>query len=250
MIKKDNIKYLVLLVVLFLTSIVVVKADDTCDTVTKGKLRQAAANIKANYIVKEEEFSDTDDDGNEFTYTEKHLEIKIYNVVSGMYLTVKSSLAEDTDEKIETVSKSLYRTDVGADGAITIKQDNFPYMINYEIKVYASVDSPCNGTSLRTINITLPKYNEYSAYTMCEGLSDYYLCQEYITFDIDGSTLLKKINDYKEKLTEEVENMTIEDSNTTSDLISGISSNKYLIVGIIISIAVVITIIILRKKKV
>lgn len=250
--KKKSIKYIVSFVILFLVGIAFVNADDsvTCDTVTKGKIRQAAANIKANYIVEEEEKSYEDEYGGTSTYADRFLVIKIYNVVSGMYLTVSSSVEDAAKDKVTTVNQTLYMSDIGADGAISIKQDNFPYLVTYEINVYASIDSPCSGIKLRTINVTLPKYNTYSNLDACDGFSDYYLCQEYITFDIDGKTFFNKLDEYKAKVLDE-ENGTkgIEDSTTGSDIVSSVSKNKYWIVGIIIVIGVILTIVIVKKKQ-
>jgi len=239
---------LLIIAVLFLGMATVHATDSaTCDTITKGKLRQSAANIKANYIVEEENITDDYEEG-EDTYTNRYLVIKIYNLSTGMYVDVASSVPSASN--VKTVSKTYYRTDMAPDGSISLRQDNFPYLVNYKITVYASVDSPCSGTVLRKINITLPKYNSYSSLDICDGLEDYYLCQEYITYDIDDKSFLTKLNEYKAKLVEE-STETISDSgtNTASDIASGVSKYKYILVGIIISVGVVATILILKRKK-
>lgn len=246
---KNKKNYLLLLIAVLFLGIATVHASDTstCDTVTKGKLRQSASNIKANYIVEEESITDNLEEG-EQTYTNRYLVIKIYNLSTGMYVEVQSSVPSVSN--VQTVSKTYYRTDMSPDGSISLRQDNFPYLVNYKITVYASVDSPCSGTVLRKINITLPKYNSYSNLDICDGLEDYYLCQEYITYDIDDKSFLTKLNEYKSKLvTNSVEDITNGNNNTASDIASGVSEYKYILVGVIISIGVVITILILKGKK-
>ncbi len=48
--------------------------------------------------------------------------------------------------------------------------------------------------------LTLPRYNEYSTYSLCDSVSDYYLCQKYVTFDeIESSYFVEKVSDEIEK---------------------------------------------------
>jgi hypothetical protein len=76
------------------------------------------------------------------------------------------------------------------------------------------------------------------------------LCQEYVTQQVDGTTFYDRIATYKEKLAGQGE--VEEDQNNTgavNKIFKGASKFKYLIVGIIVVLGVVITIVIIKRKE-
>ena len=140
---------------------------------------------------------------------------------------------------------------MGPDGSITLKQKAFNQIITYTFEIYGSTTSGCYSEKLRTIKLSLPKYNYYSSLEMCDGIPDYYLCKEYVDFDIDDATATETIKKYKEKLESgELDEEEIKDNTSIfSKTISNISDNKYIYAGIIVVIGVAITIVIIRRRR-
>jgi hypothetical protein len=84
----------------------------------------------------------------------------------------------------------------------------------------------------------------------CDGISDYYLCHEYTTYDIDGATFYDKVDEYKSKLLTSQNGVDSADNNTLiSKTFNGISKYRYLIVGVIVAVGVVATMVVLKRKK-
>ena len=90
--------------------------------------------------------------------------------------------------------------------------------------------------ALRTIKLTLPKFNFYSQLAACQDIPDYYLCQEYTTFEVDGATFYNKVDEYKAKLLtlEEAGDMELDNNGIVSTAISTVSRHKYAIVGVVL----------------
>ena len=112
----------------------------------------------------------------------------------------------------------------------------------------------CYGKKLRTIDLTIPKYNTYSQQEICSDIPTFYLCREYINFDIDSEKFIDNVENYKKRI--EKKEVTNPDStnnnviNTTVDsTFSTISEYKYIIVGVIIFIGIIVTILIIRKHR-
>ena len=103
---------------------------------------------------------------------------------------------------------------------------------------------------MRTINITLPKFNNYSLRGVCSDIPEYYLCQRYITYDINDSTFTENVNKYKEKLAEKADEKD-EESNTSvvGKTVNNIAKYKYVIAVIVILAGAVITYIVIKKKR-
>ena len=101
------------------------------------------------------------------------------------------------------------------------------------------------------MKLTLPRFNYYSELDICQDIPDYYLCQQYTTYDVDGATFYDKVDEYKAKLAAQAEESEATDDNTSiiNKAISGVSKYKYVVVGVIVAIGVVVTVLILKKRK-
>lgn len=244
-----NYRFLLIIIAssfLFLGN-VFAEEDNTCNAVNFNKLRTQASNIRVSYIPDEiVKLTDPDAETGATTVTRNILDIKIYNITSNMYVKVVSSGANiSKDEHIITLD------DVAPDGSATIRQPAQKEPITYEFTVYSD-SYGCSTRVLRTFKMTLPRYNSYSELEACEEIPEFYLCQKYTTFAVDGETFYNRVDDYKSKLTNQVEDsdgIDSEDNNLLSGTISAVSKNKYIIVGIIVAIGVILTILILRKKR-
>ncbi len=250
--KEKKTKTLLLIIVMLASTFLflgkVFAADEnTCGYSQLNSLRQDAANIKVTYVPGEEKIQLDEVDGETgLDYSMKyHLDLKIYNVTNQMYLVINrrgNNMVTDT-------LGPILSNKIGPDGSITVRQPSVTTVVTYTIDVFSNFNS-CTGQKLRTIKITLPKYNFYSQLLACDGISDYYLCHEYTTYDIDGATFYDKVDEYKSKLLTSQNGVDSADNNTLiSKTFNGISKYRYLIVGVIVAVGVVATMVVLKRKK-
>lgn len=221
--------------------------DLSCNSTNLGKLRTMAANVKVSYIPNEI-IVEGEGAGETGVSTErkKVLDIKIYNITSTLYIKVKSS-----GDKVSADEHIITLENVGPDGSATIRQPALSEPITYEFTIYSD-SYGCSTKVLRTFRITLPKFNFYSELDICQDIPEYYLCQPYTTFTVDGETFYEKVDEYKAKLANQVgdsEGVSSENNGIVSEAVSKIFDYKYIIVGIIVAIGVVTTILILRKRR-
>jgi len=64
-------------------------------------------------------------------------------------------------------------------------------------------DKDCGDQALNTIRLTLPTYNRYYKDSVCEGITDYNLCNRWSSHGLDYMTFVKKVSEYKEGLKQE-----------------------------------------------
>ena len=250
MMEKKKFLLLIIMLVSFLFIGKVSAAEgDTCSAIDLNALRTEAANVRATYVpakisVVNKEYVNNAEGGEAAEYVQNVLDLKVYNVNSKFLVRYDYS-----GKGVKTGTMTRDYTNIGPDGAITIRQKAGDKVVNYVITILANYGT-CAGETLRTLRVTLPKFNFYSVLDVCQGVQDYYLCQPYITYDFDATTLFDKVSEYKAKLMESKEIDFEEDNNGAfSGALSGISKHKYLIVGIIVAAGVAATVVILRRKK-
>lgn len=253
--KKRSILLIILMIGMFmLTKNVYAEEDRTCNAVSLNELRTAAANVKVSYVpgagtisggTGGSEYGDGIEDN--MVVDAKYLDVKIYNVTEKLFVrvNVRGNRVVD-DEKVLT-----YRH-IAPDGSITIRQPSQSELMTYTFTVFSD-SYGCTNRILRTIKLTLPRFNYYSQLSMCQDIPEYYLCQEYTTYKVDGSTFYDKVDEYKAKLLaqEEDKNGIDLDDNTgvISKTLTAVSNHKFVVVGIVVLIGVIVTIVILRRKK-
>lgn len=246
--KKNRI--LILILVLFMTFVGHVKAEEdrTCNAISLNELRTLAANLKINYVEGAETNEYLDGSSGEmFPSIEPLLYIKIHNMNSRLYITYEVSgnnlVNNPSDNKILTLE------DVGPDGSITLRHTQINEMATYTFKV-ASDSYGCGNKTLRTVRLTLPKFNYYSKLSVCKDIPEYYLCKPFVNFNPDNNEdFTNKVNEYKAKMEEQKQNDDEDDGNPISDVVSSVSKYKYLVVGIVVAVGVVITILVLKRKR-
>lgn len=242
--KKENIFLMIMMVVsLFMfTGTVFADEEKTCTAKQLSELRQLASNIKVTYIPKTEVVkSDYEDvEVGATSYTTRYLDIKIYNMSPGLYIQASNDVGYE-----QTVSYD----EIASDGTITFRQESLDQKINYVFTVNSSLYG-CETNVLRRIKLTLPLYNAYSQLDICTEIPDYYLCQEYVTQKVNGSTFYDKVDAYKAKLELQGEEIEENNTNVVNKVFAGASKFKYLIVGVIVVLGVVITVFIIKKKEI
>lgn len=244
--KKENIFLMIMMAVsLFMFTGTVFAEEDinTCSAKQLSELRQIAANIKVSYLPKTEiaisEYEDSET-GTKPKYTKRYVDIKIYNMNTKLYVEVHNDIGFD---------KIVNASELGTDGTLTFRQNAIDKKVNYVFYVKSS-EYGCETQTLRTIRLTVPLFNAYSQLDICTEIPDYYLCQEYITQSVDGSTFYDRVDAYKDKLS--VQGDKKEDENNTSvtnKVFKNVSEYKYLIVGLIVALGVVITVVIIKRKE-
>ena len=246
MIKKVIIFIVYFIVILFATTTVEAEESDidtgnTCTSESMATFNELASDIKVNYEF-DEILVDTAEDEDSW-YTKYDLKLIIYNFSDQMQGFIE---ATDTHDAVYLSSDRKNK-----DGNIVIEIEDTTEVQNLNILFYA--DALGCDYKLREITITLPRYNYYSTYAICDDIPEYYLCQKYVTYYIDGETFVDDVTNYKKKMASQKESTEIdfgEDNNTIiNQTVSFFSKYKYVFLVIIIWIGVTLTFIILRKKK-
>lgn len=242
--KRKNFLLIIFIMGLFLIGNKVYAAEEaTCKPKELSELRSMAANVKVTYVPLTEtvKLDVPDVETGATATTVKYLAIKIYNINTKLNVLYDNGTAEGI----------LSHYDIGSDGAITLKQKVQTYTVDYEFEI-TSNEYGCGEHTLRTIRLTLPRFNFYSQLDACADIPDYYLCQQFTTYEVDGATFYDKVDEYKAKLLTLDKDVDLdeEDNNSViSQAFSTVSKYKYIVVGALVVIGVVATIFILKRKK-
>ena len=236
---KKNIAVLLLAVLFSWTS---VDAASLCSYEKQSQINKDASNVKITY---EEAYRELDpetysapegEDPETYVAYEEYFKIKLLNITEDIYVKLENS-ANDEIKYIEYKD-----TD---EGTFTINWNDLTQVTTFNYTIYSSEATDCPNEQYRQGVKTLPKLNEYYVSELCNDISDYYLCQKYVTTDVTPSKFVEKVNGYKqeteqEEKKEEKKNKEDEKLNKTIIAIVGTS---IMIVGGVIAIVIV------RKKR-
>ena len=240
---KKNIFYVVFALFMMLGVMNVdVYAADSCDLTTKTKLRTDAANVTINYepVEKPVDVGPNADEDSLGAY-EYYLDMKIYNINTGLKVRVIDQ--SQNDYTVEVTYKNLK-----SDGSVTVTKRASNKIANIKFEIYGSDTSGCAGVLLRTVKLTLPKYNNLAEREVCTDVPEFYMCQKFITYDVNVSNFKKELDEYKAKM--EDNDSSEEDNNTiTNKVATVVSNNKFVIVAIVLAVGIGITIYVLNKKR-
>lgn len=153
-----------------------------CTYTDKANLNKLAANVKIDYekgktVLKPDEEVDAPE------VYEPFLNLIITNVSKELYVT---GTEKNSDEEIYVGVNDM------TDGKWSKKLEDVSFIRKYTFKIYGSDESACPGDALKTINVTLPMFNEYYATQCGDDDKDFYLCQEYITTNVSYEDFVKK----------------------------------------------------------
>lgn len=227
----------------------IISQDTLCSLEKKNSLRTLAANVTINYqpVEVSDGTSGIDDEGNAVDVLSYYFDVKIYNINSQLKVLVKSADEENNNQVLLTYKN------MGSDGAITARKKVGIELSNLVFEIYGSDETGgCSIEKLRTIKLTLPKYNNLAEREICADIPEFYMCQKYISYDIKPEKFSEEVKKYKEKKEKEQSDSEaeVEDNNTVTDKAADlINKNKYIIVGAIVLAGVIITVIIVRRKK-
>ena len=238
---KKSIFYIVLLFLFCsLLGVSVVKAENKCDINTKSKLISLATNLNITYDVElAPPITLEDEENGKIPYD--YIKIKIYNLNTKLRVKV----INETNGNVFNVN---YKN-IGSDGAVTIKKVLSSKINNYKFVVYGNSD--CYDVVLKTFKLTLPRQNYLSNLDMCQDIQDYYLCQPLVTYEINDDYAYRAIADYAAKREAEGDKNDKSKDNTgiIRKTLTSFSNNKKYISLIFVVIGIVITFVILKKKR-
>ncbi|MBQ8659237.1 MAG: hypothetical protein IJ475_00155 [Bacilli bacterium] len=214
---------------------------ESCPLEQRTALSAMANNISVTY----EEVTNSKYDENGVPFFDYSLDVKIYNMNSQMRMVVTNNQYND--------QHNITYEDMDGKGIITLRQKDASQKTTYTFKVYGT-STDCYGKLLRTINLTLPKFNYFSQYTLCEDISEFYMCQKYVMYDFGELEFLNGVEEYQKKIQAQENELNgdgeIKDNTSViSKVAKKVSDNKFLVAGVIIAVGVVVTIIVVIKKK-
>lgn len=237
-----RLKYFIYFIVLSLLLIGKVEAE-TCPLEQRTALGAVAANVNVTY--EESIGKEIDEDYGDVYYSVYYLDVKIYNITPDIKIKVTNDMYDD-------IHYITYE-DMDHDGIVTLRAADLSYKITYTFEIFGN-NEDCELKKFRTIKLTLPKYNYFSHYEICSEIPEFYMCQRYILNEFDGANFQKAATEYRDKKlaqeNEKNEDGEIKDNTSSvSKIAKKVSDNKLLVSGIIIGIGVIVTIVILIKKK-
>jgi hypothetical protein len=247
---KKNVSYFLLALLCLFAFSGVVFADEQANE--KGKTIDELPNMKCGATVKSKGLSlasevkvsfetveyTTPKDPNTVYY---YVDINILNVQPGVYVEVQNGKTGGTFEVDSTKANS--------EGIIKLRQKDTSDIVNYTFYVKAQT-LECYGQTLRTIRLSVPKYNNLSQRAICAEVPEYYMCQTFTSVNIDSSKFLKSVTEYKESL-ENKETAKVEKGEL--GIVAGtkkvVSKNKFVIIGLVLIAGAIATVVVIKKKR-
>ena len=162
------------------------------------------------------------------------------------------NLYEDENDKYEYVfDENLVKDRMLSIINNSIVIENVPFgEYTLEIK---SKEQNCNET-LKTITIKLPRYNQYSEDPLCDGIEEFYLCQETYEKVVDRETFESRVKTYKktkEQQNEERPTEPEEESNKLNELLLYTQNHliEVIIVVMFIILVIITTIVTIKQSR-
>lgn len=240
-----------------LVSIQNVNAASTCDYSEQVELNNIASTVKGYYTIEKkvmnvngnvEEGIDPNDsrieDVDSAYYVQTVANVSINNLTSDIYMVVTNNKG----------FSNTYHYDNTLNGEVSIFAGELNEVVTYTVTIYSN-RSNCPDEELRKMEIVVPMRNEYALSSMCARIPDYEYCKEYIVapFLADSSTITNSISKEYEKYSKDLQEQEEKQNQSFFEKIEEfIKENKiiiYSVLGIIIIAGVIVTIVILKKKR-
>lgn len=229
-----NKKYLLLIIALMF-SFVKVNAE-TCPLDKQTTINNEAGSVTAKaYPYGNERFYNDDDTGDTGTTTYYYGMIDIYNLTDNLY-----AVLEYDDKKI--------RIDYNGGDTVSYTTGNMTNVRDCTISIYAK-NSACGKTAIRTLNVVVPRENEYYSSEACAEYPDYFYCAQFMTTDsVTYDDFITGVENYakthKSKSEEERKEGFIEETTNF------IKKNWLIVTIVVVAIAGgIITFIYIKNKK-
>lgn len=222
--------FITILLSLFL-GIGYVNAAEKCSYSDKAKLNSEAANIKVTYEIGSYNETDIHISSNYY------FDISILNLSDDFYMEIANNHDNDVDR--------IYSS---KDGENHFYWRDIKELTTLTFVVYSTSSSKCPGEKIRTIRLSLPKYNEYSDYTLCEGREKSDLCQKFVTFkDVNVSQFKEQVEKIKPVDPENPE--PEEKTSIIKIILDFIIMYKWPFIALVVIVLATIVIISIKKRK-
>ncbi len=147
------------------------------------------------------------------------------------------------------LTNDLYATDLYDRVIAGGKEQVFNYASgSYGFDIYSN-DPACHGIKLIRKTITLPVFNVYSLYDVCQQYPNFKYCQVWGNINIDHSQFMSEFNAYKKNVLSEKQSITKEEETSVLDKILEVLKNNIVMIAILSGIIVVTIIVIIVTKK-
>lgn len=159
------------LVICFLGLFIKVNAA-SCSLEKRVKLNNEAGAVTATSEPFEYNYMTNDDITDEQIIQTSYLgAIKIYNLTENLY-----AIATYGDDK-KTINYGS-----GSNNINTISTGAMDIVKEYTVSVYPT-DTSCGKDAIRTLQVSVPRYNTYSVTPKCIEYPDYFYCSKFLTVD-------------------------------------------------------------------
>lgn len=102
--------------------------------------------------------------------------ISVYNLTDEMYAKIKG----------DTVDEAIFSKADEADGKVNLLTGTATSVKKYQIELYASC-----GSLLRTVEVSVARYNPFQSYSECQDIPEFYYCAESISIQNLSDTEFK-----------------------------------------------------------
>lgn len=222
-----------------------------CDVNETNELNSLATNVNVSYeivqveIPKDENFNYpdgmTEEERAEYVAYDNYFRIHISNLTEDLYVVVRN---ENTGES------TTYNYQDSSNGTITFDRLVTMEIVNYTITIYSSSETNCADTELYTQYLTTPMYNPYSELVLCEGIEDFYLCQEYLSVDVDFTYFYDDVERYRNGLiNDDGEEIPEEEDPGFFDFVRDNIVIIIVVVVVIVAAGGLITFVVIRKQR-
>ena len=183
----SKFKYLILTLLIFGFGITPVGA--ICNYEEQARLNREVSNVKVSYEIITQPYADQSgcyppediENPEDYLCKGEFIQINKLNINESMVVNIGNNYydREYRYNYSDTENGNLSFILTNDDGVeISYNED----VIEYTIEILASSETGCEGSGLRTIYLTVPRYNVYSNVAPCDEMSDYYLCEKYVTY--------------------------------------------------------------------
>lgn len=235
---RKTISLLFSFILIFFFSFTIAKAE--CSYAKQSELNALASNVKYSVEPKEEKIVyPATETSEEHVLTTTFFELQLLNITEEMKISVYNNFLKTT---------TTYTYNDVKDGALSISSGTGTSIVTFKVDIYGTGE--CSTQLLRTFEVKTPMVNPYRAYADCKNAPEYYLCQEYLTEDVnfnfqEANSAVKEYIKNKEKEKQEEK----EKQKTFMEKLNSFLK-KYWWVGIIIVIlGMAITFVIYKNRK-
>lgn len=224
----------------------------TCSYEERAELNSEISNITANYEVITIELENSEppdalletEEEENYVSTTDALQVNILNLTENVYAVVTNNY---NDEEL------TYHYSDTDNGNVAIVWRELGELVTFTIQIYSSDATSCADTLLRTLRVSLPRYNEYAAtFAICEQVPDYYLCQRYVYYDeIEFGEFMDRVTAEIERVNQEAEENK-DDLTWYEEIGHFISENRTpIIIGVVVVLIItgVIVVVVIRRRR-